>query len=126
MISAVTATFGMAVRVRVMPTVSVSSGSTNSARSLPRLRGRVGEGALLSHGVKNFPLPTGLRPADLPRKRGRWSVRHARRLNLEPLDLVPQRAVLALVGRPDLLLRHFAEFIDLGLDHRHAERLELL
>src|SRR2546423_6309515 len=45
--------------------------------------------------------------------------------NLEPLDLVPQRAVLALVGRPDLLLRHLAEFLDLGLDHHHAERLEL-
>src|ERR1043165_4402386 len=45
-------------------------------------------------------------------------------LNLEPLDLVPQRAVLALVGRPDLLLRHLAEFLDLRLDHRHAERLD--
>src|SRR5207253_2370160 len=46
-------------------------------------------------------------------------------LNLEPLDLVPQRAVLALVGRPDLLLRDLAELVNLGLDDHHAERLEL-
>src|ERR1035438_4081217 len=46
-------------------------------------------------------------------------------LGLETLDLVPQRAELALVGRPDLLLRHFAEFVDLGFDDGHAERLQL-
>src|SRR3981189_1991046 len=44
---------------------------------------------------------------------------------LEAFDLVPQGAVLALVGRPDLLLRHLAEFVDLGFHHGHAERLQL-
>src|SRR5216683_3635236 len=45
-------------------------------------------------------------------------------LGLEAFDLVPQCAVLGLVGRPYLLLRHFAEFLDLGFHHGHAERLE--
>src|SRR5260370_6490378 len=44
---------------------------------------------------------------------------------LEAFDLVPQCAVLGLVGRPYLLLRHFAEFFDLGFHHGHAERLQL-
>src|SRR5450631_480295 len=43
---------------------------------------------------------------------------------LEALDLVPQRAVLGLVGGPYLLLRHFAEFLDVGFHHGHAERFE--
>src|SRR5437879_2294545 len=37
----------------------------------------------------------------------------ARALNLEAFDFLEQRAVLALVGGPDLLLRDFAEFLDL-------------
>src|SRR3954464_10304969 len=45
--------------------------------------------------------------------------------DLETFDLVPQRAVLALVGRPYFLLRDFPEFIDLGFHHGHAERLQL-
>src|ERR1700727_2968393 len=45
-------------------------------------------------------------------------------LSLEAFDLVPQSAVLRLVGWPDLLLCHLAEFLDLGFDHGHAERLE--
>src|SRR5216683_3443030 len=45
-------------------------------------------------------------------------------LGLEAFDLVPQCAVLGLVGRPYLLLRYFAEFLDLGFHHGHAERLE--
>src|SRR5258707_13813204 len=44
---------------------------------------------------------------------------------LEAFDLVPQCAVLGLVGRPYLLLRYFAEFFDLGFHHGHAERLQL-
>src|ERR1700761_5740606 len=43
---------------------------------------------------------------------------------LEAFDFVPQRAVLRLVSRPDLLLRDFTEFIDLGFDDGHAERLK--
>src|SRR3974390_266001 len=46
------------------------------------------------------------------------------RSGLEILDLVPQRAILALVGRPDLLLRHFAELVDFGFHHRHADGFE--
>src|ERR1700756_4695851 len=51
----------------------------------------------------------------------------ARGLNsgLEGFDLVPQRTVLGLVDRPDLGLRDFAEFLDLGFHHRHAEWLQL-
>src|SRR3954453_20289643 len=45
--------------------------------------------------------------------------------DLETFDLVPQRAVLVLVGRPYFLLRDFPEFIDLGFHHGHAERLQL-
>src|SRR3954469_17334090 len=45
--------------------------------------------------------------------------------DLETFDLVPQRAVLALVGRPYFLLPDFPEFIDLGFHHGHAERLQL-
>src|SRR5450631_4739025 len=48
------------------------------------------------------------------------------RSGLEGLDLVPQRAILGLVGGPYLLLRDFAEFVDLGLHHGHAERLQHL
>src|SRR5258708_37985795 len=44
---------------------------------------------------------------------------------LEAFDLVPQCAVLGLVGRPYLLLRYFAEFFDLGFHHGHADRLQL-
>src|SRR5882757_7450108 len=44
---------------------------------------------------------------------------------LETFDLVPQGAVLALVGRPYLLLRHLLELLDLGFHDRHAERLQL-
>src|ERR1700759_5815541 len=44
---------------------------------------------------------------------------------LEGFDLVPQCAILGLVGRPDLGLRDFAEFLDLGFHHGHAERLQL-
>src|SRR5450631_1697537 len=47
------------------------------------------------------------------------------RSGLEALDLVPQRAVLGLVGGPYLLLRHFAEFLDIGFHYSHAERLQL-
>src|SRR5436305_6920502 len=46
-------------------------------------------------------------------------------LGLETFDLVPQGAVLALVGRPYLLLRHLPELLDLGFHHGHAERLQL-
>src|SRR5258705_12167666 len=46
-------------------------------------------------------------------------------LDLEAFDLVPQCAVLGLVGRPYLLLRHVAEFVDFGFHHNHAERLQL-
>src|SRR3954468_17346833 len=46
-------------------------------------------------------------------------------LGLETFDLVPQGAVLALVGRPYLLLRHLLELLDLGFHHGHAERLQL-
>src|ERR1700709_1028646 len=46
-------------------------------------------------------------------------------LGLETLDLVPQGAVLALVGRPYLLLRYLLELLDLGFHHDHAERLQL-
>src|SRR6266446_8112568 len=46
-------------------------------------------------------------------------------LALEAFDLVPQCAVLSLVGRPYLLLRHFAEFVDFGFNYDHAERLQL-
>src|SRR5665811_1003928 len=45
--------------------------------------------------------------------------------DLEAFDLVPQGAVLALVGRPDFLLRDLAEFVDLGFHHGHAERPQL-
>src|SRR3954465_5967058 len=44
---------------------------------------------------------------------------------LETFDLVPQGAVLALVGRPYFLLRHLLELLDLGFHHGHAERLQL-
>src|SRR3954467_1582351 len=44
---------------------------------------------------------------------------------LEAFDLVPQGAVLALVGRPYLLLRHLPELLDLCFHHRHPERLQL-
>src|ERR1700712_3787348 len=44
---------------------------------------------------------------------------------LEAFDLVPQGAVLGLVGRPYLLLGHLAEFVDLGFHHGHAERFKL-
>src|SRR5690348_6138455 len=47
-------------------------------------------------------------------------------LRLEPLDLLPQCAVLLLVGRPDLLLRDLAEGLDVALDHGHALGLKLL
>src|SRR5258707_3629570 len=43
---------------------------------------------------------------------------------LEAFDLVPQCAVLALVGRPYFLLRNFPELVDLGFHHDHAERLQ--
>src|SRR5260370_38805543 len=56
---------------------------------------------------------------------GDWSPRPAANSDLEAFDLVPQRAVLALVGRPYLLLRNFPEFVDLGFHHDHAERLQL-
>src|ERR1700681_599928 len=46
--------------------------------------------------------------------------------DLEAFDFIPQGAVLGFVGRPYLLLRHFAEFLDIGFDHGHAERLKLL
>src|SRR5712671_2644580 len=46
-------------------------------------------------------------------------------LDLEAFDLVPQCAVQSLVGRPYLLLRDFAEFVDVGFHHRHAEWLQL-
>src|SRR4051812_34116667 len=59
-----------------------------------------------------------------PKRRLRPLKSERPRLNLETLDLVPKRAVLALVGRPDLLLRDLAEFVDLGFDHDHAKRLE--
>src|SRR4051794_33847069 len=44
--------------------------------------------------------------------------------DLETFDLVPQRAVLALVGRPYFLLRDLPEFLDLGFHYGHAERLQ--
>src|ERR1700754_5210772 len=44
---------------------------------------------------------------------------------LEAFDVVPQRAILAPVGRPDLLLRHLSEIVDLGFHYGHAQRLEL-
>src|SRR6266849_3031133 len=46
-------------------------------------------------------------------------------LDLEAFDLVPQCAVLGLVGRPYLLLRHFAEFVHFAFHHDHTERLQL-
>src|SRR5260370_16985038 len=46
-------------------------------------------------------------------------------LDLEAFDLVPQCAVLGLVGRPYLLLRRVAEFVDFGFHDGHAERLQL-
>src|ERR1700681_2473910 len=46
-------------------------------------------------------------------------------LDLEAFDLVPQCAVLGLVGRPYFLLRDFAEFVDVGFHHGHAERFQI-
>src|SRR5258708_9904842 len=108
MISAVTTNFGMAERRRSMGIRGVRGEEISAnLRSSPRKRGRRA------------------RSEDLDaRFRGHERSSNWPRLDLEAFDVVPQRAVLALVGRPDLLLRDFAEFVDLGLDHRHAERLE--
>src|SRR5213595_294924 len=102
MISAVMVNLGISESLRSM--CAVMSERTNSAHS--RESGN--------------PEPCA-RDSGSPLSRGRAD----EGLNLGPVDLVPQCAVLALVGRPDLLLRHLAEFLDLGLDHHHAERLEL-
>src|SRR6516164_6186955 len=47
-------------------------------------------------------------------------------LTLKGRDFVPQCAELTLVGRPNFLLRDFAEQIDFCLNHGHALRLEQL
>src|SRR5690349_3447685 len=108
MISAVTMNFGTAERRRSM---AVSQGPEVERSAAMCARPREG-GAPRSKAKNRLPASAGVSGAQ-------W------RLSLESFDVVPQRAILALVGRPDLLLRDFSEFIDLGLDHRHAERLEL-
>src|SRR5262245_50901302 len=99
MINAVTVIFGRAMRKRRMEFVDVE-------RDNPLM-----------------PAAAGIQFSALgPRFRGD---ERTPRLDLEALDLVPQRAVLALVGGPDLLLRDLAELLEFGLDHDHSEGLKL-